>query len=335
MTATQPMPPLHVLLTFDIEVWCGGWEGLDQKFPGAFRRYIHGPSRAGNYALPKTLEIMDAHGIHGVFFVEPLFAARFGVEPLAEIVTLLKDAGQEIQLHLHPEWQNEASTPLIENHRAKRQYLTQYDLEEQTALIAHGIRLLQEAGAERPIAFRSGNYSCNRATYLALERNGILLDSSMNALVEASGVGMSNEERRTGAHYIGRVLTLPLFGFSAANGSPRYLQVGSCGFQEMKQVLESAHSSGWRYVPIVSHNFEMLVPGSSRPDWTVVRRFSALCRYLSRNRERYAWGGFHAATFTEEPSGLQRPMTTTGANMVRHAEQGYRRIVEKIARVAA
>jgi peptidoglycan/xylan/chitin deacetylase (PgdA/CDA1 family) len=43
-------------------------------------RALYGRSPAGDYALPKTLEILDRNGLKGVFFVEPLFAARFGVD---------------------------------------------------------------------------------------------------------------------------------------------------------------------------------------------------------------------------------------------------------------
>ena len=67
---------MRVFLTFDIEIWCDGWEALDERFPAAFQRYIYGRSPEGDYALPKTLEIMNRHGLLGVFFVEPLFAAR-------------------------------------------------------------------------------------------------------------------------------------------------------------------------------------------------------------------------------------------------------------------
>ena len=77
---------MNVLLTFDVEVWCDGWSDLDRNFKHLFPRYVYGRSRRGAFALPKTLEILDAHGLRATFFVEPLFAYRFGIEPLAEIV---------------------------------------------------------------------------------------------------------------------------------------------------------------------------------------------------------------------------------------------------------
>lgn len=64
-------------------------------------------SSRGNYALPKTLEILDGHGLAGVFFVEPMFAGRFGIEYLATIIEMIRGGNNDIQLHLHPEWTDE------------------------------------------------------------------------------------------------------------------------------------------------------------------------------------------------------------------------------------
>jgi hypothetical protein len=91
---------VQILLTFDVEVWCDG----SSTFPEAFRRYVYGSSGAGEYALPKILDILGRYRLHGAFFVEPLFAARFGIEYLHRIVALIRSACQEIQLHLHSEW---------------------------------------------------------------------------------------------------------------------------------------------------------------------------------------------------------------------------------------
>ena len=79
---------MNVYLSFDIEVWCGGWNDLDGKFPASFERYVYGRSPKGDYALPKTLEILASNGLKGVFFVEPQDGAtvsspvhvKFGLE---------------------------------------------------------------------------------------------------------------------------------------------------------------------------------------------------------------------------------------------------------------
>jgi hypothetical protein len=143
---------LEVFFTVDVEVWCDGWDNLDSKFPAAFDRYMYGPQRQGG--LPTQLRMLNDHGLTSVCFVEPLFAGRFGVARLTEIVGLIQEAGHEVQLHLHTEWVDEASEPLLSVAlTSKRQHLTFFSQDEQTQLIGLGAKWLQEAGAPRPIAF--------------------------------------------------------------------------------------------------------------------------------------------------------------------------------------
>src|SRR5687768_14739657 len=115
---------VDVFLTFDVEIWCDGWNQLDVDFPRAFQRYVYGRSRYGDYALPKTLEILNSFGLRATFFVEPLFAYRFGVEPLAEVVGMIRGAGQDVQLHIHPEWADETQPPLVDRAGGKRHLLS-------------------------------------------------------------------------------------------------------------------------------------------------------------------------------------------------------------------
>ena len=117
---------MNVHLTFDIEVWCNGWANLDSEFASCYPRYVFGHSKHGDYALPKTLEILNNYGLRGVFFVEPLFSARFGARYLEQIVHLIDKADQEVQLHLHPEWTDEINPAIIPNISSKRKHLTYY-----------------------------------------------------------------------------------------------------------------------------------------------------------------------------------------------------------------
>ena len=163
----------------------------DKEFPNAFRRYVYGPTARGDFALPYTLQVLREHGLKGVFFVEPLFSTRFGSQPLEEIVGLIREGGQEIQLHLHPEWVNESVEPLLENIERKRQHLRYYTRAEQEILVAAGKRLIAQAGGGECTAFRAGSFGFNRDTLGALAANGIRFDSSYNATIFGldSGVG--------------------------------------------------------------------------------------------------------------------------------------------------
>jgi hypothetical protein len=317
---------MNVYLTFDIEIWCNSWQELDARFPAAFERYVYGRSAHGEFALPETLRILQRHGLRGVFFVEPLFAARFGLAPLREVVSLIQAAGQEVQLHLHPEWTDEALEPLLPQVTRKRQHLTHYDVDEQTALIGHGLRLLKEAGAEGVNAFRSGSFAANRDTYKALRRNGLRLDSSLNQCHAVSGPDLRDGTRFDQGSWIEDVWSLPVTVFEDGFGRLRPAQVGACGAAEMARALDDAERKGHSDFVIVSHNFEMLRAGQSLPDRVVVRRFEALCARLEQQARRLPVRTLGSGvTARPESAPPARPRAALGPTAWRALEQLRRR----------
>lgn len=319
---------MNVFLTFDVEVWCNGWDDLDRAFPGSFERYVYGRSHHGDYALPQTLAILNRHGLKGVFFVEPLFATRFGKEPLEIIVGLIREAGHEIQLHLHPEWTDEAKKPIIPHCATKRQHLSYYTLDEQTALIAHGKQMLEATGSGPIRAFRSGSYAANRDTFEALHRNGILLDSSLNRCYAVSAPDLRREHAFNTAFVVHGVTTHPVTVLKDGFGKDRPAQVGACGFGEMRDALRSAHQAGTRDFVVVSHNFEMLRPGSSAPDWIVVKRFESLCTFLAQHSEKFNVRGFgeDLQLSSERQPAAPEPRATWYSTGQRYVEQIQRRL---------
>lgn len=317
---------MNVHLTFDIEVWCNGWTNLDAEFASCYPRYVYGHSKHGDYALPKTLEILNRHGLCGVFFVEPLFSARFGTRYLEQIVRLIDDAGQEVQLHLHPEWTDEITPAIIPDVAAKRQHLTYYTLDEQTALIGHAKALLETAVGKPITAFRAGSYAINEDTFEALASNGIAVDSSINRCYTISAPELVRQQGATAPFTVNGIATYPVTVFHDGFGRERPAQVGACSFGEMRQALESACAEGCSDFVIVSHNFEMLKPGRSDPDFVVVRRFEQLCRFLAENKDAMPVSGFAPLTTVPGSSAKYRsPRTGMLPTVWRLAEQLARR----------
>ncbi|MGB4227198.1 MAG: polysaccharide deacetylase family protein [Candidatus Dechloromonas phosphoritropha] len=319
---------MNVHLTFDIEVWCNGWADLDREFATCYPRYVYGHSRHGNYALPKTLEILARHGLRGVFFVEPMFSARFGVQYLERIVRLIDDAGQEVQLHLHPEWTDEITPPIIPDVSRKRQHLTYYSLEEQIALIRHSKGLLENVLGKSVTAFRAGSYAINRDSFAALAHNGISVDSSINRCCAISAPELVRQHGTAAPFAVEGVLTYPVTVFRDGFGRLRPAQVGACGFHELRQALASAQDSSYPDFVIVSHNFEMLKPGRSDPDFVVARRFEHLCRFLAENTDELPVTGFaRMAGSMPPPGGTDLPRAGMLPTVGRVAEQIVRRVL--------
>lgn len=316
---------LDVFFTVDVEVWCDGWNNIDQKFPGAFRQYIYGPTPKGDFGLPYQLKVLNDHGLSGVFYVEPLFSSRFGEQALAEIVGLVRESGQEVQLHLHTEWVDESRVPLLEDVHTKRQHLRYFTLEEQTTLIAKGAELLRQAGASDINAFRAGSFAFNRDTLSALSANGIIFDSSYNASLFGLDSGVLPGVTVVEPIECGGVYEYPMTVFNDGTSALRHTQLTACSFQEMEGLLWQALKSGRSSFVILSHGSELLNQAKNRQDDVVVKRFQKLCAFLDKNRDVFRMRGFHGLKpqlTQQQPAPLTSPIWKTGARML---EQVYRR----------
>ena len=283
---------LDVFFSVDVEVWCDSWDNLDEKFPDAFRRYVYGQTSRGNFGLPYTLQVLSEHGLKGVFFVEPLFSTRFGNQPLEEIIGLIREGGQEIQLHLHPESVNESIEPLLENIDGKRQHLRYYTCAEQEILVAAGKRLIAQAGGGDCTAFRAGSFGFNRDTLAALAANSIRFDSSYNATIFGLDSGVGPGQVLVDAFECDGIYEYPMTVYDDGTTSLRHAQLTACSHREMEGLLWQALESGRRSFMILSHNFELLNTTRDRPDDVVVSRFRQLCTFLERNRDSFNVRGF-------------------------------------------
>jgi hypothetical protein len=78
----------------------------------------------------------------------------------------------------------------------------------------------------------------------------------------------------------------------------------------------------------------MLRPGSSEPDWIVVRRFEQLCAFLGRHKRDYTVRGL-GVDQPQPALGLPiaiRPRASLTSTAWRHMEQIKRRLADKIRR---
>jgi hypothetical protein len=316
---------LDVFYTVDVEVWCDGWSDLDARFPDAYARHILGQTAKGQYGLPLQIEVLRDHGLKGAFFVEPLFATRFGDAPLRDIVGMLMEAAQDVQLHLHTEWVDEALTPVLPGITAKRQYLRNFCQEEQRILIQEGLRLLGNAGATELTAFRAGNFGFNIDTMGALAANGVRFDSSYNACVMGLDSGLKPSQLLLQPVEQGGVIEYPVTVFRDGTGRLRPVQITACSWGEMEHLLWQALEAGLTSVVIVSHSFELLDGSRTRPDPIAVKRFRSLCAFLDRHRDSFraqTFAQLEAPVIGQQPQPLKSPMRQA---VWRLAEQAIRR----------
>lgn len=229
------------------------------------------------------LRLLAEHRLKACFFVDPMPAAIHGVEVVRAIVAPILAAGQEVQLHLHPNWAGAAAGDGGAAHGAFE--LVDLSRDDQQALLARAIDWLVEAGCERPVAFRAGSYAANDATIDALAVLGIDYDSSHNGSAHPwpSGLSLPPEAIAPVAHR--GLIECPVTLIEEAPGRLRHFQICALSVAEMRAALDHAAREGHAAVTIVSHGFELANRAGTAANAVHVRRFEALCTMLAERRD--------------------------------------------------
>jgi hypothetical protein len=231
-------------------------------------------------------------GLPATFFLEALCAEYFGHDGLAVVVEQLLEAGQDIQLHLHPNfrrpaWRASGGEPLEDNIGA-------YPLEDQIRLLKDGISHLTHCGVprERLCAFRAGNFGASNSTWNALAHADLCVSSSLNlAYRELDCLIVPDRPRIDVYQPVAGVWELPVSCFREAAGY-RPLQLTAVTFAEMRHTLDRLERAGTSCATIVTHAFEFFIVDdervpSGRPNRVNVGRLKRLLDYLSREHTRF------------------------------------------------
>jgi hypothetical protein len=265
-----------VLFTVDTELtWRHYRPGDDWRVN--FARSIE-PAEVG---ISHQLETLARHGLKACFFVDPMPALLYGIEPIRAIVAPILKAGQEVQLHLHPQWR-----AVAEGRDPAGIELTSFDRAGQRELIAQARDLLVEAGAPPPIAFRSGSYAANADTLDALADLGFAYDSSHNGSHRPiSALPLADAQiaplRARG------IVEMPVGQFEDKAGRLRHLQICAVSLDEMTGALRHAAEQGHPLTSFVSHSFELATRDGRRPNRLIVRRFESLCAFVAAHRAEH------------------------------------------------
>ena len=298
---------LNVFLTVDTEFWPLNSDLRDACLEQDVARDFYGAVSGAEFGLGFQIDMLNAHGLKAVFFVESLFALAVGPDALRQVVSMIQDRGQDVQLHVHTEWLAWMKDSILPARTG--QNMKDFSEDEQTLLVAHGLRNLREAGAPKVCAFRAGNFGANLDTLRALRRNGICYDSSYNVQYLNSDCGIHTSQLLLQPQEMQGVYEFPISFFRDGRGHYRHAQLSACSFQEIKNALLEAWQSGWNSFVLVSHSFELLknrmLPGKPVvADRIVIRRFERLCRFLSDNRDK-----FRTAVFSETVPGMIPPVS--------------------------
>lgn len=256
----------------------------------------------GDVGIVHQMEVMDDHGIKGVFFVDPMPALVWGTGAIARVVEPILARGHEVQLHLHPEWLEIAgdANPLGDRTGTN---LHEFTEDEQVELLGMARDRLIAAGAPAPTAFRAGNYGADDATLRALRKIGIRYDSSHVPGIEKSAcrISLSQEDQAVVRHE--GAIEVPV-GSIASLGGQRHAQITALSHWELEAALRYCVDEDVESFNIVSHSFELMCRDRKRSNRIIGQRFARFCRTLADMR------GASSATFTSRPP---QPGEATGA----------------------
>jgi hypothetical protein len=263
----------RILLTIDTELFLGRYrQGGDWQ--ENFALSVEPAGVGLSYQLGK----LARHGLKAVFFVDPMPALVYGIEPIRAMVDPILAAGQEVQLHLHPAWHG------LARGEAPVSDLGSLSAEKQRELIAIARHLLRDAGAPEPIAFRAGSFAANIQTLEALASLGIGYDSSHNGSHHPLPSALPLDPRQISPAVLECVIEVPVTQIEEKQGL-RHLQLCAVSFDEMRDALRHAQMEQHPVVNIVSHCFELATRDGRRANPVARSRFDRLCQFLDENRE--------------------------------------------------
>ena len=226
------------------------------------------------------------------FFVEALCAEHFGIDGLASVCGDLLSAGQDVQLHLHPnfrkpEWRHRGEQPLADN-------IGEYDRAAQEQLLRTGIDILERAGVPRASvrAFRAGNYGAGNDVWMAMQKVGLAIDSSLNlCYIGRSCMIVPDAPRIDLYEPIEGVWELPISCF-AEGSTYRHLEITAISSTEMIKALQNLKAAGAATATIVTHPGEFFfiddhARRKGRPNRINVLRLRRLLAFLDKARDRF------------------------------------------------
>ena len=262
---------MNVFLTVDVECYTGDYE-----------REVLGAGRGLDYVLARCRE----HGCRATFFVEALGATRWGPEPLRRICRAILDAGQEIQLHIHP------VVARLDGFEDRGDVLWQHDRSTQERLMAEGIRILRECGVPEARAFRAGDFAANKDTLEAMENLGLAIGSNRDLDRKSSTRSRLNDlfPVRNDLSRVGAVADLPLTAFRSPlpflDGPYRHLEISAVALREMTDVLGKLAAAGYACATLLTHPAEFFrwSGGAAVPIAKNCRRLEGLLAFLRRRK---------------------------------------------------
>ena len=284
-TGRQQGTMTAVIISSDTEL-SAGRQKAGMRAADNFRCSITGTTASGDMGIPWQLDQLEAHGLIGVFFVDPMPALVHGTQILSDIVGPIIERGHAVELHLHPEWLEWAVDSPVGGRQGHS--IGDFSFADQRVLLNIGRDLLIAAGAPRITAFRAGNFGANNDTLQALAELNIRWDSSFNAAYLGAPCAITLPTDQVDPVEHKGVIQLPVSGLWDRPGHFRPAQICAVSAAEMRAALDHAAQHRQPVFSIVTHSFEMLSRDRERANAVVMRRYQMMARHIARHPDLFS-----------------------------------------------
>jgi hypothetical protein len=336
------MQPVKVFLTWDCEVW-----PFDARFPYqrlpesksyeteflayAGRGYSEGHSAPHFNHFQWQLDKLTQYGLKGIFFLETMHADAIGGQFLELITKQVRQAGQEIGLHLHPEWSNHLDKSYLpETKRDPNPAFNEEDYEHFSLMVKRGVAALEAYVGSKPKGYRAGSFLMRPEFSKALFDAGIRYDFSHNPAIPGSTALRQKYLRSlatSGQVNKSLLAEIPVTTFISKVSGLRHLQLNGCSHEITKSALEAAYRDQISFCVIVLHPFDFIRIEKARRLQGVKRirqvetRFESLCKLLASRRE--FWQTIHCSDLNpmeisdQISADLAQPLTISNSAWIR------------------
>lgn len=316
---------MNVYFTVDTESSMGGAWRYPERRPLGAARHVFCRIAGEDWGIPLQVRIMKEFGLRGTFFVETLATRCIGESDTRSIFDYLLHEGQDVQLHIHPTYYFYSELLSARARGFSYQVPNSNDLighfpeSLQMNLLTEAAQYFEKFAGYRPRVFRAGCFAGSRSMLRCLHTLGIQIDSSFNPCYhpELSFPDATLIPNRF--QQIEGVWEIPVT--VARTKLPegykgfKFADCTSLSFPELREMLDSAASSGQQHFVIVFHSFSAVKTkdetyAEMRPNRIVIRRLEKMFRYLAENPARFrvgTMGGVVSQLQTTE-SGSSQPV---------------------------
>ncbi|MBR2743511.1 MAG: polysaccharide deacetylase family protein [Clostridia bacterium] len=243
---TAKKPPMKVIITVDTE---HNRDGTPLRISGDLTEW----GIEENFGVNAIMDILEEHGMKGVFFVNVYEAYSFGPgyeNYMSRVMADMHVRGHEVGLHCH---EKECDAAFAHSEFG----LDQLTFEQQKERLEQGCRFIERIINERPISFRSGAYRINEYTLKALKEIGIKVDSSLFYLQKNNAITAWPTISQVCS--IDGITEFPIVPVADSSGIIRKLDLDSLSLEDIICALSELKSrDDFPYCQLMFHSFSFL-----------------------------------------------------------------------------